>query len=228
MKQPRRKLLSRLAYRFSNESLLDQALTHRSAGSINNERLEFLGDAVLNHLIAADLYEQFSILDEGELSRLRSSLVKGDTLASIAIELELGDYLQLGPGETKTGGTQRRSILAGALEAIIGAIFLDAGFDQVRTCVKRVFGERIASVDLGAARKDPKTRLQEYLQSRGMPLPAYSVQEVRGPAHAQVFAVECHIETLEQRFTGTGSNRRKAEQDAASRGLEALIPDICQ
>jgi ribonuclease-3 len=200
-------------------------LTHRSAGSVNNERLEFLGDAVLNHLVAADLFSQFPQLDEGELSRLRASLVKGDMLATIAVELELGDYLLLGPGETKTGGMQRRSILAGALEAIIGAVYIDGGFEPGRACVRQVFGERIASVDLRAAQKDPKTRLQEYLQSRGMALPVYSVQDVNGPAHAQVFAVECHIESIAQRFTGTGSNRRKAEQDAAIRGLEFLQQD---
>lgn len=219
----RRKLGSKLGYQFADDALLDQALTHRSAGSVNNERLEFLGDAVLNHLIAADLYAQFPLLDEGELSRLRSSLVNGDTLAAIAVELELGHYLRLGPGETKTGGMQRRSILAGTLEAIIGAIYIETGFEQCRDSVRRVFGERIASVDLAAARKDPKTRLQEYLQSRGMALPAYHVADVQGPAHAQIFAVECDIESIAQRFTGKGSNRRKAEQDAASRGLEFLL-----
>lgn len=222
MRHSRRALLNTLGHHFSDETLLDQALTHRSVGSLNNERLEFLGDAVLNHVIAAELYRRFPALDEGQLSRLRASLVKGETLAALAAELHLGDHLLLGTGETRTGGMQRRSILAGALEAVIGAVYIDAGFAQAEASVRRVFGERIANVDPAAARKDAKTCLQEYLQSRGLPLPVYQVLEVKGPAHAQQFAVDCVIESLAERFSGSGSNRRNAEQAAASRALEFL------
>ena len=222
MKQPFRKLADKLNYRFANESLLEQALTHRSASNINNERLEFLGDAVLNHLIAAELYRRFPDLNEGELSRLRSSLVKGETLAAMAAELKFGDYLILGPGESKTGGAQRRSILAGALEAIIGAIYLDGGFNSSSVLIADIYQRRFETIDLGAAKKDAKTRLQEYLQSRAMALPEYSVRAVDGPSHAQFFAVECRIEGFPEPVIGQGSSRRKAEQDAAARTLDML------
>ena len=223
MKQPIRKLAEKLNYRFANESLLEQALTHRSASNVNNERLEFLGDAVLNHLIAAELYRRFPELNEGELSRLRSSLVKGETLAAIAAELKLGEYLILGPGETKTGGAQRRSILAGTLEAIIGAIYLDGGFDSSRELIINIYQRRLETIDLVAAQKDAKTRLQEYLQSRAMALPEYSVRAVDGPSHAQSFAVECRIEGFLEPVVGEGGSRRKAEQNAAARALDILL-----
>ena len=213
-------LYKRLAYEFSDPTLLNSALTHRSAGSENNERLEFLGDAVLGYVIADELYQRFPEADEGELSRRRASLVKGDTLADIARSLELGDYLHLGPGELKSGGFRRDSILADALEAIIGAICLDSDVGQARTVVGRLFGDHLVSLISKAPLKDPKTRLQEYLQARKLPLPDYQVLQAEGEQHAQTFTVSCEVgDTVVQ---GVGASRRKAEQAAAAEAIKCL------
>ncbi|HID48170.1 MAG TPA: ribonuclease III [Chromatiales bacterium] len=209
-------------YRFRDPALLETALTHRSAGSRNNERMEFLGDAVLGYLISAELYRRFPDATEGELSRLRASLVRGDTLAEIASQLELGARLILGPGEMKSGGFRRRSILADAFEALIGAIYLDSDMDTVRKVVLPLFASRLEECDPSRVTKDPKTRLQEYLQARGAPLPEYTVQAITGKAHKQTFEVACHIEGLAEQPVGTGSSRRAAEQAAAEQVLEML------
>ncbi len=212
----------KIGYRFTNARLLEDALTHRSAGSNNNERLEFLGDGLLNFIIAAELYHRFPRATEGELSRLRASLVKGETLAGMARSIDLGPHLTLGPGEMKSGGFRRTSILADALEAVIGAVYLDGGLERCWEVVSSLFQEALAEVTLTAELKDPKTRLQEHLQSRRMPLPEYNVVSVHGEAHAQTFTVECQVRGLEQSAHGTGSSRRKAEQVAAERALELL------
>ncbi len=211
-----------LAYQFSELALLEQALTHRSASKVNNERLEFLGDGVLNFIIADVLFERFPEASEGQLSRLRANLVRGVTLAVLARELRLGDYLQLGPGERKSGGHRRDSILAGALEAVIGAIYLDAGFDAARRWVKTLYREQLADLTLDQGMKDPKTRLQEYLQGRGMPLPVYRVVATEGSVHEQRFRVECLLPDSNEITEGKGTSRRKAEQDAARAALVLL------
>lgn len=216
------RLLERFDYRFRDPALLETALTHRSAGARNNERMEFLGDAVLGYLISAELYERFPKATEGQLSRLRASLVRGETLADIASQLELGEQLILGPGEMKSGGFRRRSILADAFEALIGAIYLDSDMDTVRKVVLPLFASRLEECDPSRVIKDPKTRLQEYLQARGAPLPEYTVQAITGKAHNQTFAVACHIEGLAEQPVGTGSSRRAAEQAAAEQALELL------
>ena len=216
------RLLERFDYRFRDPALLETALTHRSAGTRNNERMEFLGDAVLGYLISAELYARFPKATEGELSRLRASLVRGETLADIATQLDLGEHLILGPGEMKSGGFRRRSILADAFEALIGAIYLDSDMDTVRKVVLPLFASRIAKCDPARVSKDPKTRLQEYLQARGAPLPEYTVQAITGKAHNQTFEVACHIEGLAEQPVGTGSSRRAAEQAAAELALELL------
>ncbi|MEJ2643327.1 MAG: ribonuclease III [Gammaproteobacteria bacterium] len=211
-----------LEHRFRNPELLDFALTHRSAGSRNNERLEFLGDAILSLVIAEALYRQLPSATEGELSRLRATLVRQETLAEIARGLELGEYLTLGSGELKSGGFRRDSILSDALEAIFGALYMDGGFEAARQCIARLFAERLDSLPSAAALKDPKTRLQEYLQSRRLELPEYEVLEVRGQAHDQTFRVQCTIPGTDHSSRGQGSSRRKAEQDAARQMLTAL------
>lgn len=198
------------------------ALTHRSYGSQNNERLEFLGDSVLSLVISEILYHKFPASDEGALSRLRANMVNGEMLAKIARRLELGDELLLGPGELKSGGFRRDSILAGALEAIIGAIWLEGGYEASREFIARIFSAEIDEVSLDQVIKDPKTRLQEYLQARQCALPAYQVVDVSGRDHAQVFRVECRVDSLPAAVTGSGGSRRKAEQDAAARALEYL------
>ncbi|HKJ10220.1 MAG TPA: ribonuclease III [Gammaproteobacteria bacterium] len=211
-----------LDHDFRNPELLDFALTHRSAGSRNNERLEFLGDAILSLVIAEALYRQLPSATEGELSRLRATLVRQETLAEIARGLELGEYLTLGSGELKSGGFRRDSILSDALEAIFGALYMDGGFEAARQCIARLFAERLDSLPSAAALKDPKTRLQEYLQSRRVALPEYEVLEARGQAHDQTFRVQCRIPGTEHSSHGQGGSRRKAEQDAAQRMLAAL------
>ncbi len=215
-------LCDRLGYRFNDGLLLESALTHRSAGSRNNERLEFLGDAILSYVISAELYRRFPEADEGSLSRLRASLVKGDTLAELARSLELGEYLQLGSGELKSGGFRRGSILADAFEAILGAIYLDSGIDEVSALVLREFSSRLESASPVAVLKDPKTRLQEYLQARRQPLPEYEVVEVVGAAHAQTFKVSCRVEGIDTPVYAQGGSRRKAEQTAAEEALRLL------
>jgi ribonuclease-3 len=213
-----------LGHRFARPELLRQALTHRSFGSPHNERLEFLGDSVLNCAVAGALYNRFPVIKEGELSRLRANLVRQEALAEIARSLNLGDCLQLGEGELKSGGSQRPSILADALEAIFGAIYVDTGFDAVRDVVERLYEPAMSRIDPNDAGKDPKTALQEVLQGRRLPLPRYSLLATRGEAHAQEFDVECGIAELGIRSTGTGPSRRIAEQQAALRALAEIKP----
>lgn len=217
-----KQLVTVLDYSFSDAKLLLQALTHRSAGSNNNERLEFLGDALLNAVISMELFEEHPRLDEGALTRLRASLVNQDTLAAVARELELGGYLTLGPGELKSGGQRRDSILADALEALLGAIYIDGGFESVRTVVLRLFNARLATPALPETLKDCKTQLQEILQARDLPLPLYSLESVSGQAHQQVFQVSCQVKALDIHAQGAAGSRRAAEQKAARRVLELL------
>jgi len=216
------RLQSRLGYRFKQLELLETALTHRSASSKNNERLEFLGDSVLGQIISIELYQRFPQAREGVLSRLRASLVKGETLAKISIELELGDYLKLGSGELKSGGFRRESILADALEAVIGAVYLDSDRQITHDFVLRFFTQRLEQCDPDSILKDPKTRLQEYLQSRGEDLPEYKVIAIDGEAHAQTFTIACHIPTQDKPFQASASSRRKAEQATAEQALKQL------
>ncbi len=222
MSDPLAQLQRRLDYRFQDPALLAEALTHRSFAPRHNERLEFLGDSVLNCVIAGALFARFPDLPEGDLSRLRAGLVRQDTLFEIAQELHLGDYLRLGEGELKSGGFRRPSILADALEAIIGAAFLDRGFDAAAELVRRRFASRLDGLDAGSAGKDPKTALQEWLQGRRLPLPAYSLVATRGEAHAQEFEAQCRVEALRLESTGRGPSRRAAEQAAAGKMLELL------
>ncbi len=216
------RLEAALGHRFGRPELLRQALTHRSFGSPNNERLEFLGDSVLNCVVAAALYSSFADLKEGELSRLRASLVRQETLANIALGLNLGALLHLGEGELKSGGTGRPSILADALEAIFGAIHIDAGFDAARAVIERLYGPAMARIDPDDAGKDPKTALQEVLQGRHLPLPRYDLLATYGEAHAQEFEVECVIPDLDIRCTGRGGSQRIAEQQAAQRAMAEI------
>lgn len=210
-------------YVFSQPELCCTALTHRSASSRHNERLEFLGDSILNCAVARMLYEADTLADEGALSRQRASLVSGETLAQIAAELGVGEHLQLGGGELKSGGYRRASILADALEAMLGAIFLDSGFDAAAAVVRRIIGPRLSELPAVSALKDPKTRLQEALQARGLALPTYTLTAVEGEAHAQVFAVSCEVSALGLATTAVGGSRRRAEQIAADR-LWTLLP----
>ena len=211
-----------LGYRFQNARLLQQALTHRSHSPPHNERLEFLGDGVLNCLIAAELYTRFATLREGELSRLRASLVREQRLHELAARLSLGDYLRLGEGELKSGGFRRPSILADALEAMIGAVFLDGGFEAARQVVAGLYQPLLETLDPTGTAKDPKTQLQEWLQGRKLSLPHYSVIATHGAAHDQRFEVECLIRELELRTVGSGPSRRVAEQEAARIAFERL------
>jgi len=212
----------RLGYEPRDAALFRAALTHRSAAGPNNERLEFLGDAVLNLIIAQRLYTAFPDAAEGDLSRLRARLVSREPLAEIALALGLGDILRLGPGELKSGGFRRQSILADALEALYGAIFLDGGLAAAEPVVARLFAARIAALPEPEALKDAKTRLQEYLQSRSLTLPRYSVLGIEGEDHAQTFRVSCEVPGLALRVEGGGSSRRRAEQQAAGRMLAAI------
>lgn len=225
MNQPKNSNLAQaLGYSFVNPDLLHQALTHRSFGATHNERLEFLGDSILNLVIAEALYEKFPAAREGDLSRLRASLVKGDTLAEVARDFNLGTYLRLGDGELRSGGQERSSILADAVEAIIGAIFLDTGFQPAREIVRQWFNVRMSHMSLAIDEKDPKTLLQELLQGRKKPLPVYEVVNVQGESHAQIFIVSCVVAYLEFETTGVGSNRRAAEKEAAEKMLALLKP----
>jgi ribonuclease-3 len=207
-------LQQRLGHRFAEPALLSRAVTHRSFGSDHNERLEFLGDAVL--------FERFGGSDEGDLTRVRAHLVREDTLHRVAVVIGLPEVLRLSEGEARGGGAQRPSILADALEAIIGATFLDGGFEPARALVQRLFGEVIVSTDIDSWTKDAKTELQEWLQARRLPVPSYRITSTRGQAHAQTFEVECAVPALSLAETGEGRSRRVAEQEAARRMLVAL------
>ncbi len=215
-------LYKRLGYTFTDVNNLKQALTHRSASQKHNERLEFLGDAILGMVIAKALFSRFPKQPEGKLTRMRSSLVKGDTLAEVAREFELGELLVLGPGELKSGGFRRDSILADSVEAIIGAIYLEAGMDKCEELVLQWFDARIKQLDPEAVSKDDKTRLQEYLQGKKQPLPIYEVTDIKGKSHDQTFYVSCMASGLKRPITGVGNSRRKAEQKAARQALDKL------
>ncbi|MEM7432809.1 MAG: ribonuclease III [Pseudomonadota bacterium] len=214
-------LQATLGYSFNNPDLLEQALTHRSAGAHNNERLEFLGDAVLDFVVSAAVYEARNRADEGDLSRLRASLVRDKSLASLARGLGIGEQLRLGPGERKSGGHRRDSIVADALEALFGAIYLDSGFDAARDAILKVYAERLADLPDADSLRDPKTRLQEWLQARRRALPDYDLLKVSGEAHNQTFEVACRVDG-EPTTTAKGSSRRSAEQTAARAMLEQL------
>jgi ribonuclease III len=206
----------KLGHRFSESRLLSEALTHRSHSAPHNERLEFLGDGVLNCIVAAELYRRFPQLSEGELSRLRAGLVNKNVLYSIAAELDLGAFVSLGDGELKSGGHRRPSILADALEALFGAVFIDAGYDAACMVINRLFTQHFNQLDPSSIAKDHKTRLQEYLQGRKISVPKYEVLETTGEAHEQTFRVACNIAALKVRAEGAGASRKLAEQEAAA------------
>jgi ribonuclease III len=212
----------RLGHAFRDAALLRQALTHRSHGTPHNERLEFLGDGLLNFVVARLLYEKFEKLAEGDLSRLRAHLVNQQTLSELAVSLCLGDHLRLGEGELKSGGFRRPSILADTFEAIVGAVFLDSGFEAAERVLRTLYQPLLARVDPAALGKDPKTRLQELLQGRRLALPQYSIVNVSGEAHEQHFLVECAIPELGVKARGEGSSRRAAEQGAARAAYELI------
>lgn len=215
-------LQKRLGHTFKNVALLQQALTHRSHSSVHNERLEFLGDSVLNCVVASLLFEKYSKIDEGDLSRLRANLVKQQSLYEIAQRLELSQFLRLGEGELKSGGFRRPSILADTLEALFGAIYLDSGFDSAREVIRSMYVPILQTVDPKTLGKDAKTLLQEYLQGKKIPLPQYNVVATHGAAHNQEFEVECLVPKLDIQVFGTGGSRRAGEQAAAKCALEAV------
>ena len=215
-------LCAKLDYQFSNEALLVEALSHRSCGAVNYERLEYLGDGFLNFTIAAAVFHHYPDEDEGALSRLRASLVRQSTLADIARELKLGDYLKLGIGELRSGGFKRDSILSDVVESIIGAVFLDAGYDTARQLVLRLYGDRIEKLPPAAELKDPKTRLQEWLQAQGLDRPEYAVIDAIGKSHDMRFTVTCTLQSPQLTVKSTATSRRKAEQTAAARMLDKL------
>ena len=215
-------LAQRLGYTFADADLLRQALTHRSYGTPHNERLEFVGDAVLNCVIARTLYDRFPDTAEGDLSRARASLVNKDSLAAVARRMALGDAVRLGEGELRSGGSDRASILADALEAVFGAVFIDGGFDAARAVIDRAYADILRDADPTALSKDPKTRLQEWLQGRRLAVPEYAVVATRGEAHAQVFDVECRIAALGIVAAGSGPSRRAGEQEAAAEALRQV------
>ncbi|NQZ31838.1 MAG: ribonuclease III [Oceanospirillaceae bacterium] len=214
--------MRRINYQFQDVSLCELALTHRSCGKNNNERLEFLGDSIVNFVIAEDLFKRFPEAKEGQLSRLRAQMVKGKTLAEIARDMNMGDYLRLGSGELKSGGFRRDSILADSVESLIGAIYLDSDMDTVRVHILSWFKTRLAALSLTQTLKDAKTRLQEYLQSRRLALPDYNLENVEGEAHDQTFYIKCTISELSEPTSGVASSRRQAEQESASAALDRL------
>ncbi|MFN0037991.1 MAG: ribonuclease III [Burkholderiales bacterium] len=211
-----------IGYRFKNQALLAQALTHRSVGSQHNERLEFLGDSLLNFVIARLLYEQFASLPEGDLSRLRANLVNQQALAGLAVSMNLGSHLKLGEGELKSGGFRRPSILADAFEAVLGAIYLDGGFEAAEAALIRVYRPLLENENLARITKDSKTQLQELLQARRFGLPHYEISQVRGEAHMQLFRVSCRIAELDILAEGEGLSRRAAEQAAAHAAMDLV------
>jgi len=215
-------LSRKMNYAFQQPKLLKTALTHRSKGGENNERLEYLGDAVVNFVIAEALYQQFPQAAEGDLSRWRATLINRDTLAEMAKQFDLGKYIFLGPGELKSGGSQRQSILSCAMEAIIGAIYLDGGFAAARERILDWYQPLLISLSSAATHKDPKTLLQEFLQSQHLALPVYTIEDIQGEAHQQEFTIRCVVEGLAQYTLGKGTSRRRAEQEAAQAMLEKL------
>ncbi|MFC1236978.1 MULTISPECIES: ribonuclease III [unclassified Vibrio] len=219
---PISKLEKKIGYKFNDADLFHLALTHRSANGKHNERLEFLGDSILSFVIADDLYHRFPKIDEGDMSRMRATLVRGKTLAELGREFVLGDYLKLGPGELKSGGFRRDSILADAVEAIIGAVYLDSDVEGVRRIILSWYQSRLESIEPGVSQKDPKTRLQECLQGRKKPLPIYTVTNIKGEAHNQEFTVSCILAGVDKPVIGIGTSRRKAEQAAAEIALEKV------
>lgn len=219
------KLKAFTGYQFKRSELLEQALTHRSySRSVNNERLEFLGDSILDLIISNHIYRRFEAASEGRLSRIRASLVKQETLAGVARGIDLGDHILLGGGELKSGGFRRASILSDALEALIAAIYLDSDYAQAEKAVLCLFHDLLQDIDVDRSLKDAKTKLQEYLQGRQMPLPSYEVQQTSGKSHDQVFTVRCELTDLELKSEGRGSSRKKAEQQAAKIILQQLKP----
>lgn len=222
MSSTHNELTKRLGYIFRDAALLARALTHRSRSSRNYERLEFLGDSILSFVIADVLYDRFPQLSEGELTRLRATLVRRETLAALARELDLGDCLDLGGGELKSGGFDRDSILADGLEAVFGAVYKDGGIETVREVVLRLYKPILDSIDPSSILKDPKTRLQEFLQRKSLATPIYNVLEVSGEPHQQHFVVECRVPGMAEAVRGEGSSRRYAEQAAARRACELL------
>ncbi|NIH41260.1 MAG: ribonuclease III [Buchnera aphidicola (Periphyllus aceris)] len=211
-----------LGYVYNKKELLKQALTHRSSSIHHNERLEFLGDSILSFVIANALYKFFPNVNEGDMSRMRATLVRGNTLAKIACEFDLGEYLKLGQGELKSGGFKRESILANTIEAIIGSIYLDSDIYTIEKLILKWYKKRLKEISPGNAQKDSKTRLQEYLQSKHLPLPNYIVVKVYGEAHNQLFTIKCEILNISEKLIGIGSSRRKAEQNAAQYALIKL------
>jgi len=216
------KLQQLLNHKFSDPDLARLALTHRSANKLNNERLEFLGDSLLGYIVAEILFEVFPQASEGELSRLRAMLVNKTTLAEIAREIDLKNFIQLGSGEKKSGGDNRDSILADAVEALIAAIYLDGGINSCRSLIKDWIADRIATESVVEQQKDAKTKLQEMMQAQGLSLPVYSVLEISGEAHQQNFLVECRVDVMAESQKGTGSSKRNAEQEAANGMLTKL------
>ncbi|MBR9856885.1 MAG: ribonuclease III [Gammaproteobacteria bacterium] len=216
-------LQKKLGHTFNDEAMLIRALTHRSAGARHNERLEFLGDSLLSMVIADALFHRFPKVNEGDMSRMRATLVREKTLAELAREFELGEYLILGPGELKSGGFRRESILADAVEALIGAVYLDTDIEQMRTMLLSWYEDRLNDIQPGIDQKDPKTRLQELLQGKRKSLPTYTVVDVIGEAHNQKFTVHCQIDGVPEPVVGIGTSRRKAEQSAAEHALEVLL-----
>lgn len=217
-------LEQRLGYTFRDPALLSRALTHRSHSAEHNERLEFVGDAVLNCAVAAALYRRFPQLPEGDLSRIRANLVNRDCLLLRGQDLGMSSLVRLGEGEVKSGGASRPSILADATEAVFGAIFLDGGFEAARKVIEHCYADAVNAVDPAASGKDPKTRLQEWLQAKGMPLPEYAITAIDGEAHRQTFTVSCRVHALDHETTGHGASRRVAEQEAAHAALAELAP----
>lgn len=223
MKTAHRFSTTQLKYEFTDASLLEAALTHRSAGSRNNERLEFLGDGALNFVIASEIYQLRPQYNEGQLSRLRATLVRGTTLADIGRDIGVGDYLKLGTGELKSGGFKRSSILADAIEALIGAVYIDGGYESAATVIKHLYASRLANLPPDEPQKDAKSRLQEYLQHRKIPIPDYQLVRTSGEAHCREFLVLCRVESLEVDAEASGTSRRRAEQAAAEKVLTHLL-----
>lgn len=216
-------LCAKLHYQFNDPSLLKLALTHRSKGSGHNERLEFLGDSIINCIIAEALYQQFPEAAEGELSRWRAVLVNRESLGDLARQFDLGHYLFLGPGELKSGGGQRQSILSCAMEAVVGALYLDGGFEATCKTVLQWYEPLLNSLSSASSHKDPKTLLQEYLQAKHLPLPSYNIDQIEGAAHKQMFIISCAVEGLSDKTIGKGTSRRRAEQAAAEAMLRILL-----